>query len=195
MTLVTPIYFFLFIIIGTFIEGETVLIASGYIANAYHYEFWLILVLGLIGTLVADQLYFFLGRYCHRHQILPKFIAKRLTKVQSIISNHQNKIIIFFRFLIGFRMIIPFFLGYSNVNTKKFIIIDLISGFIWTLAFIIIGFSISLSIDKLIPAAKSFEYHFLIVFLCLIVFLKSLSFIIKKINKHTPNSQTNIDLQ
>ena len=50
------------IAIGTFLEGETVLILGGFAAYRGYLELPWVLVSAFIGTLLGDQLYFYIGR-------------------------------------------------------------------------------------------------------------------------------------
>jgi membrane protein DedA with SNARE-associated domain len=50
------------LIIGTFLEGETVLILGGVSAHLGYLSLNWVIACGFCGTLLGDQFYFFLGR-------------------------------------------------------------------------------------------------------------------------------------
>ena len=50
------------IIIATFLEGETVMILAGVAAHLAYLSLYIVIICGFSGTLIGDQLYFFLGR-------------------------------------------------------------------------------------------------------------------------------------
>ena len=55
------------LLIGTFLEGETILILGGMAAHLDYLSLGWVIACGFLGTLFGDQLYFFLG---WRHQAL-----------------------------------------------------------------------------------------------------------------------------
>ena len=51
------------LLIGTFLEGETVLILGGFFAHLGYLSLNWVIVCGLCGTLFGDQLFFLIGRH------------------------------------------------------------------------------------------------------------------------------------
>ena len=54
---------YLAVFIGTFLEGETILVVAGFAAYEAYLELPLVIVTAFFGSLFGDQLYFFIGRY------------------------------------------------------------------------------------------------------------------------------------
>ena len=50
------------VLVGTFFEGETVLLLGGFAASQGYLVLRWVIVVAFFGTLCADQLFFFLGR-------------------------------------------------------------------------------------------------------------------------------------
>ncbi len=56
-------YGYLALLVGTFLEGETILVLAGFAAHLGYLNLpWVILV-AFVGTLSGDQLFFYLGRW------------------------------------------------------------------------------------------------------------------------------------
>jgi membrane protein DedA with SNARE-associated domain len=55
-------YAYAAILVGTFFEGETVLVSGGFAAHRGYLEFRWVILSGFLGTLCGDQLYFYLTR-------------------------------------------------------------------------------------------------------------------------------------
>jgi len=55
---------YLAILIGTFLEGETILILGGFAAHRGYLDLSLVIMSAFIGTFFGDQLFYFLG---HKH--------------------------------------------------------------------------------------------------------------------------------
>ena len=47
---------------GTLLEGETIVMLAGFAAQREHIDFWLAALCAFAGSLLSDQIYFYLGR-------------------------------------------------------------------------------------------------------------------------------------
>ena len=56
-------YGYIIIVIGTFLEGETILVVAGFLAYSGYLQLPFVILAGFAGTFAGDQLYFYLGRY------------------------------------------------------------------------------------------------------------------------------------
>jgi membrane protein DedA with SNARE-associated domain len=122
------------ILIGTFAEGETILILGGFAAHrGYLFLPWVILS-ALIGSLCGDQLFFYLGR-THSQRFLARrpLWKERVYKAQRLLERFQTPVILGFRFLYGLRTVIPFVIGMSSIPTRRFIFLNTISALIWAI--------------------------------------------------------------
>jgi len=64
-------YGYLAILIGTFLEGETILVLGGFAAHRGYLALPWVILAAFIGSLCGDQLFFYLGRK-HSQMILAK---------------------------------------------------------------------------------------------------------------------------
>ena len=105
-------YGYLALLIGTFLEGETILVLAGFAAQRGHLEIQWVIVVAFLGSFSGDQLFFYIGR-----RYGTALIARRATwrvraeKVYRLIERHQNFLILTFRFYYGLRSVTPFALG------------------------------------------------------------------------------------
>jgi membrane protein DedA with SNARE-associated domain len=128
-------YGYLAILIGTFAEGETVLVLGGFAAHRGYLALPWVILAAFIGTLMGDQLFFYLGRK-HTQWVLarrPSWKA-RIDRAHQLMERFRTLLILGFRFMYGLRTIIPFLIGMSSVSTRKFIILDAIAAFVWAVA-------------------------------------------------------------
>jgi membrane protein DedA with SNARE-associated domain len=120
--------------VGTFLEGETILILAGFAAHlGYLHLPWVILV-AFLGTLSGDQLFFYLGRRQSRF-VLDKHPAwqRRLDRVERLFERYQTLLILGFRFLYGLRTVTPFVLGRSGVAPGYFFLLNTVGAMVWSL--------------------------------------------------------------
>lgn len=129
------------LIIGTMLEGETFLFLAGIAAHQGLLSLEWVLAMAYLGTVAGDQAPFFLGRFKGR-QILkkrPQWRA-RCEKVFEWLIRHRLKVLLFYRFMYGFRGVTPFVFGLTSFPAKQFIAINLIIGLVWTLTFGMAGY-------------------------------------------------------
>ncbi|MEN9354452.1 MAG: hypothetical protein RL318_1777 [Fibrobacterota bacterium] len=129
------------VLIGTFLEGETILILAGVAAQAGHLELTLVILSAFVGSSCGDQLYYFIGRH-QGTALLRRFPRWQRTaaKVARQIQRHQNLIILSFRFFYGVRNVTPFMLGISRIPISRFLPLNLIGAAVWASAFASIGY-------------------------------------------------------
>jgi membrane protein DedA with SNARE-associated domain len=125
-------YGYLAVFIGTFAEGETILILAGFAAHGGYLALPWVILAAFIGGLCGDQLFFYLGRTHSRRFLARRPLWKeRVYKAQRLLERFQTPLILGFRFLYGTRTVIPFVIGMSSVPTKRFILLNAISALIW----------------------------------------------------------------
>jgi membrane protein DedA with SNARE-associated domain len=126
-------YGYIAVMIGTFLEGETILILAGVAVKIGYLKMMGVILAAFFGTFGGDQLFFFIGRYKG-----PRILARRpqwlhkAKKVNKWINDHQNTVMLGFRFLYGFRTITPFIIGMSGIPTRKFFIFNFFGALIWS---------------------------------------------------------------
>jgi membrane protein DedA with SNARE-associated domain len=83
-------YGYLAVLIGTFLEGETILALGGFAAYRGYMSLPWVILAAFIGSLCGDQLFFFLGRK-HSQAILVKrpFWKARVEKAQRILERFR----------------------------------------------------------------------------------------------------------
>ncbi|MFB3893766.1 MAG: DedA family protein [Phycisphaerae bacterium] len=160
----------LIVIVWTFIEGETIVIFMGYLAQDNSPHLWVIMAAAFLGGVAGDQTWFFVGRY-HGKAFIARRPAwqKRAEKVYAILHRHQYWLILGFRFLYGLRNITPFALGMSEVKTSRFCILNVIGGAIWAATFSLAGYIFGVTVAT--SAVSHLKYPILIGFVSLILLI------------------------
>lgn len=149
---------YLAILIGAFLEGETILIIGGFAAHQGYLILPFVIGAAFIGTLFADQLFFFIGRFKGKQFLdrRPKW-RLRAEKAQRLLDRHHTLIIIGFRFVYGIRTITPFVLGMSNVKTWRFVVLNVLSAAVWATVVGTAGYFFGVTIEALIEDIKHYE--------------------------------------
>jgi membrane protein DedA with SNARE-associated domain len=151
-------YGYLALMIGTFLEGETILVASGFLAHQGYLELPWVIVFAFFGTYAGDQLYFFLGRVKGMNFIesKPAWKAKSM-QVFTLLQKHQISVIVGFRFLYGLRTVTPFIIGASGLNPARFIIWNAIGAGTWAIAVGALGYLFGHGVEVFLEDAKQYE--------------------------------------
>lgn len=143
---------------GTLLEGETIVMLAGFAAQREHIDFWLAALCAFAGSLLSDQIYFYLGR---RHGTAwiarrPKW-EQRLARIRALTDAHQVKLTLTFRFIYGIRTVTPFALGLSTMPAPQFAALNMVSAAVWALCFTSLGYTLGHAIEPLIADIERYE--------------------------------------
>jgi len=122
------------LLIGTFFEGETILISGGLLAHLGYLKLPVVMLVALIGSFSGDQFYFHVGRLrgvelLARH---PNW-QRRVHEVHQRIEKYHDIIMLGFRFVYGMRIMTPFVLALNKkVKTSRFVLLNAIGAAIWS---------------------------------------------------------------
>lgn len=156
-------YGYLAILIGTFLEGETILILGGVAAKLGYLHLPWVMLSALIGTLLGDQLFFFLGRY-HGKSFLDKHPAwqDRTTVVTQMLERHRIPVIIGFRFLYGLRTATPFVIGMSRIAITEFLVLNIIGAALWATVIGLLGYAFGHGLELILGDIKKYELEIIV---------------------------------
>lgn len=128
------------LVIGLFLEGETVLILAAFMAHRGYLDLPIVILLGCLVGFISDQFFFWLGR-TRGSQFLENRPAWQLQaeKAKLLLNRNTNLLFLSLRFMYGFRTILPFMIGMSKSDPKKFAFLDFIGALLWALAYGLAG--------------------------------------------------------
>lgn len=153
---------YLAVAIGTFLEGETVLALGGVAAQRGYLVLQWVIASGFVGTMLGDQLFFWLGR-TRGHSLLDRRESwrRRADRVLYHVHRHQTLMIFGYRYLYGLRSISPFVIGMSGVHPLKFLLLDAIGVAVWATVVGILGYSFGSAVEALLGDIKDIEQYLL----------------------------------
>ncbi len=128
------------ILVGTFLEGETVVLLAGILVAGGQLTFEGVAGCAFIGSLLGDQLAFCLGKY-KGSALLARFprLDRKRELVAQLLRKYDTFLILGFRFVYGVRNITPLVLGMSGISYRRFLVWNLAGAFLWALLFTIVG--------------------------------------------------------
>lgn len=138
-----PTIGYLFLLLGSFVEGETVVLTAGYLSFKGYLSLPLIIVIAFTGSLVADQILFYVGRHYGPSLIDRKPMLKEKSKrIFELLHRYNVGFILSFRFIYGIRVASPLVIGASGISIKRFTILNVIAAAIWAVLSCIAGYMI-----------------------------------------------------
>jgi len=146
------------IVVGTFLEGETILVLAGFAAHRGYLNLFGVMACAFIGSLAGDQLYFHLGHrkgqeLLNRH---PDW-QPRIRKVLAILERHQTLLILGFRFVYGLRTITPIILGSSRVSARRFLLFNALGALAWAVVITLLGYLFGEAVQALLGDLRHYE--------------------------------------
>ncbi len=171
---------YLALFLGTFLEGETILIVAGVLASRGRLNLHYAILAAFCGSMFGDQCVFLLARY-KSAWVLRKFSKwdDKISRALRLLEKNSVWLLMCFRFFYGLRNVISIAAGLSHVPKKKFALLNGIGAFAWAMSFGYGGYYVGRKFERYLNNAKSLEVKLLIGFGVFIV----LYWIYKKIRQ------------
>ena len=152
--------------LGTFLEGEAILLLAGFMAyppgpgEPALLSLPIVMLIAAIGGTAGDQFFFYMGRY-HRDWIFRKLpnLRQRSEKIYTWIEKYPDLLIIACRFVYGFRITTPVVMGTSRVSSLRFSIFNCIGAIIWAVTVSLAGYYLGNVVEKLIGDLHKIQYY------------------------------------
>ncbi len=149
---------YLALFFGSVLEGESVVIAAGFLARSGYLKLPLVMLIGFAGTYLADMSIYFLGR-AKGERIIAKFPIARAyyPKVKSLFARYGIWAIFLTRYLYGFRLAAAATLGLTKMRRSTYLPFNLLSCGIWAVLLGSLGYLFGASLEALIGQIKQYE--------------------------------------
>ncbi len=166
-------YGYWFMVLGAFLETDTLLIAGGFAANQHLLNVGYLIIIAIGFSMLHDCILFYIGRGIGI-KLLNKYpgLEQKMHKASEYIDRYGLWVILILRFAYGLRTLIPIALGMSKISDKKFLFYDFIGGILWSIFFIFGGALFGKAMAVLIPKFQWFgDFDNITIVIALIVFL------------------------
>jgi membrane protein DedA with SNARE-associated domain len=151
-------YGYLALFIGTFFEGETILVLAGFLASRGYLDINLVMLTAAGGGYLGDQMWYFLGRRKGR-QILARKPHWEALGEQAL--NHLRRYpdiwVLGFRFVYGLRTVMPVAIGISGYPPLRFLLLNAISAIIWAIVLGAAAFHLGSALELVLEDIKHYE--------------------------------------
>jgi membrane protein DedA with SNARE-associated domain len=152
------------ILIGTFFEGETILVVGGFIAHLGYLKLPYVMGAAFIGSFSGDQFFFILGRL-KGQTLLAKFkeTQRRVDKIHKFLNRYNDLIMIGFRFVYGIRILTPIVLGTNHkIKASRFLVFNALGAIIWSIVVSLGGYLFGEALEIVIKDIKRYQLKIII---------------------------------
>lgn len=157
-------YGYLAVFAGTFLEGETILLAAGYAAHRGLLDLPTVILVATLGGTLGDQTAFLLGRWKGDTLIarLP-LLARQRGRVYGLLTRHATLLVLGVRFLYGLRIAGPVLMGASRIEPRRFALLNAIGATCWAIVVAASGYAVGLAAGALIADVDRLEWLLLLI--------------------------------
>lgn len=155
-------YGYVAILIGTFFEGETILLVGAFAAHQGYLRIELVVLIAFIGSCAGDQFWYMLGRRYGRARLLKRpFLAERVERITRWLDRYPTVFILGFRFVYGIRNIAPVVIALSKIPPWRFYVLNVIAAALWALTGGLAGYLFGAAVEAFVGHLKAVEQRLL----------------------------------
>ncbi len=154
--------------LGSFLEGESFLIAAGFLAKRGYLNFNLVIMVATAGTYLGDVTLYFLGRK-KGQSIITKLPQVKIyyPKAKNLFDRYGIWAIFITRYLYGLRFASAAFFGLMRMRPRIFLLLAFISCLVWAVIMGNLGYIFGASLEALIGQIKYYEKLIAVVIIAL----------------------------
>ena len=143
------------LLIGFFLPGDSLLFATGFLIHSglLPVNIHLAVLIVFAAAVFGDSVGFLFGRKAGPHIFKKKdarlFKQEYIEKAQKFYEKHGGKTIVIARFIPIIRTFAPIVAGAGKMDYKRFVIFNLIGGFVWAAGVTYLGYFLGSMFEKM----------------------------------------------
>lgn len=152
--------------VGSFAEGETVLLFAGFAAHRGLLKLPIVMGLAFVASTLADQSFFLAGR-TFGPRLVARFpsLGAQVPRVEKLLARHATGLILSVRFLYGLRLAGPIALGMLGVPPLRFALLNMLGAAVWAVVIAGLGYQFGNLLELFVRDLKLFEEAVLVAIL------------------------------
>lgn len=149
---------YLAVFIGTFLEGETILVMAGFFAERGYLQLLLVIVTAFGGAYVGHVFWFWLGR-TQGVKLLDRFpkMKKHFGKGIRMFERYGAPAIFITQWLYGLRVTCAVIIGISRISAVKFMVYEAVTCAVWAVIIGCAGFYFGRAVESVLGKAAHIE--------------------------------------
>lgn len=148
------------VFLGTFLEGEAILVAAGFFASRGYLDIILVTVVAYAGAYGGHLFWFWLGRV-HGVRLLDRFprMKRHFGQGVRVFERYGASAIIITQWLYGLRITCAVIIGMSRISIVKFLIYQALSCALWVVVITAAGFYFGRAIESVLGRVEHIEKY------------------------------------
>jgi membrane protein DedA with SNARE-associated domain len=149
---------YLAVFIGTFLEGETILVMAGFFAERGYLEIFVVMLVAASGAYVGHVFWFWLGR-TQGVKLLDRFpkMKKHFGRGIRIFERYGAPAIFITQWLYGLRVTCAVIIGISQISVVKFLIYEAVTCVVWAIVIGGMGYYFGRAVEQVLGRAAHIE--------------------------------------
>jgi len=149
---------YLAVFVGTFLEGETILVMAGFFAERGYMELLIVMLVAFTGAYTGHVFWFWLGRV-KGVRLLDRFprMKNHFGKGIRMFERYGAPAIFITQWLYGLRITCAVIIGISRISTLKFLVYEGISCAVWAAVIASLGFFFGRAVERVLGKAAHIE--------------------------------------
>lgn len=161
---------YLAVFLGTFLEGEAILVAAGFFASRGYLDIWWVTLVAFAGAYVGHLFWFWLGRV-YGIRLLDRFpsMKRHFGKGMRVFERYGAAAIIITQWLYGVRITCAVIIGMSKIGIVKFLIYEAVSCALWAAVITALGYYFGHILESVLGRVEHIEKYGLVIILAIAV--------------------------
>src|SRR5437773_11791582 len=149
---------YLAVLVGTFLEGETILVLAGFFAERGYLRLPLVILCAFGGAYTGHVFWFWLGR-SQGVKLLDRFprMKKHFGKGIRIFERYGAPAIFITQWLYGLLITCAVIIGISRISVIKFLVYEAITCIVWAIVISTAGFYFGRAVERVLGRAAHIE--------------------------------------
>src|SRR5579859_1412679 len=149
---------YLAVFVGTFLEGETILVMAGFFAERGYLQILLVMACAFAGAYCGHVFWFWLGR-TQGVRLLDRFpkMKKHFGRGIRIFERYGAPAIFITQWLYGLRVTCAVIIGISRISVWKFLLLEAITCVVWGAIISAAGYYFGRAVEHILGRAAHIE--------------------------------------
>lgn len=149
---------YLGIFIGTFLEGESLLLLGGFLAERGYLELWAVALTGFIGSYTGHLLLYLLG-WWKGEALLTRFgrLRSLYPQARTFIQRHGSAAVLFSQYVYGVRTVASVAFGLVGMAPRRYLLLQFVSCASWALLVAGVGYLYGETLGLLLGDLRRYE--------------------------------------
>jgi membrane protein DedA with SNARE-associated domain len=146
------------VFIGTFLEGETILVMAGFFAERGYLKIATVALVAAAGAYTGHAFWFWLGR-TQGVRLLDRFpkMKKHFGRGIRIFERYGAPAIFLTQWLYGLRVTCAVIIGISRISVLKFLLLEAVTCLVWAAIISAAGFYFGRAVESVLGRAAHIE--------------------------------------